>query len=62
MKWVKRGLIFTPPKSPWAVSHAALPIADRMGALQRAYISARDGYGPTGIGLAVEESGFPQEA
>ena len=44
MKWKKRGLIFKPDSQhEWVISHAMLPIADRIGEdLYRIYFSGRD--------------------
>jgi hypothetical protein len=52
MKWAKRGLIFVPPDNlPWSVSHAALPVADQIGAdCFRVYFSGRDRKGRAQIG------------
>lgn len=43
-KWEKQGLIFQPKgQRPWLVSHAAVPVADRIGEnLYRIYFAARD--------------------
>jgi hypothetical protein len=44
MKWVKKGLIFSPQgQHEWVTTHAMLPIADRIGDdLYRIYFSGRD--------------------
>jgi hypothetical protein len=44
MKWTKKGLIFSPEgQHEWVMSHAMLPIADRIdGDLYRIYFSGRD--------------------
>ena len=44
MKWTKKGLIFSPEgQHDWVMSHAMLPIADRIdGDLYRIYFSGRD--------------------
>ncbi len=44
MKWIKKGLIFKPKgKLDWMVTHAAVPIADRIeGDLYRIYFATRD--------------------
>jgi hypothetical protein len=47
MKWIKKGVIFTPDcKFEWMASHASLPVVDeaRSGVL-RVYYGARDGKG-----------------
>jgi hypothetical protein len=44
MRWNKQGLIFKPlERQPWSVTHAALPVAERLGADRyRVYYSTRD--------------------
>jgi len=44
MKWIKKGLIFKPEgQFDWCVTHAMLPVADRVGDdLYRIYFSGRD--------------------
>src|SRR5687768_15568343 len=44
MKWVKRGLVFSPSgQYDWVASHAMLPVADHLsGDLYRIYFSGRD--------------------
>ena len=44
MKWIKKGLIFEPPKNlTWMISHAAVPTADNVvDDLFRIYFSGRD--------------------
>ena len=50
-RWIKRGLIFAPPgTSEWLHTHAALPVADRVGELHRVYFSSRDKAGRAQIG------------
>lgn len=50
-KWVKKGLIFAPPGgSSWLHTHAALPVADRIGKLYRVYFSSRDEKGRAQVG------------
>jgi hypothetical protein len=42
-RWERQGLVFAPPKDrAWMTSHAALPIAHRVGDRHRIYFSARD--------------------
>jgi hypothetical protein len=50
-RWIKKGLIFAPrEKSDWLHTHAALPVADRIGNLHRVYFSGRDKMGRAQIG------------
>jgi predicted GH43/DUF377 family glycosyl hydrolase len=50
-RWIKRGLIFTPPgTSEWLHTHAALPVADPIGELHRVYFSSRDKAGRAQVG------------
>src|SRR5712691_499805 len=50
-RWIKKGLIFTPPGTPdWLYTHAALPVADRIGDLHRVYFSSRDKAGRAQVG------------
>lgn len=44
MKWIKKGLVFEPKgKLDWMLTHAAVPIADKMeGDLYRIYFATRD--------------------
>jgi hypothetical protein len=50
-RWVKKGLICAPPgTSEWLRTHAALPVADRVGELHRVYFSSRDKAGRAQIG------------
>lgn len=50
MKWEKRGLVFTPPGREWMVSHATLPVVDRVEDGLRVYFSARDAFGRSQVG------------
>jgi len=55
-QWSKQGLVIDgSARAPWALSHAALPVADRMPGSQqfRLYVSARDEQGRAQIGCAV---------
>jgi hypothetical protein len=50
-RWIKKGLIFAAPGAPdWLHSHAALPVADRIGDLHRVYFSSRDKAGRAQVG------------
>jgi hypothetical protein len=50
-RWIKKGLIFAPPGNPeWLHTHAALPVADRIGELHRVYFSGRDKAGRAQVG------------
>jgi hypothetical protein len=50
-RWIKKGLIFAPPgNSEWLHTHAALPVADRIGELHRVYFSSRDKAGRAQVG------------
>ncbi|SRR6266446_1843165 len=50
-RWVKKGRIFAPEgNSDWLFSHAALPVADRIGEVYRIYFSSRDKYDHARIG------------
>jgi hypothetical protein len=50
-RWIKKGLIFTPPGAPdWLHTHAALPVADRIGDRYRVYFSSRDKAGRAQVG------------
>ena len=63
MRWVKKGLVLEAPKLPWAVSHAALPIARPAGATRaEVYYSARDEKNRAQIGRALVdlEEGEPR--
>jgi predicted GH43/DUF377 family glycosyl hydrolase len=43
MKWRKQGVLFRPGRLNWMVTHAAIPVADRIGEdLYRIYFSGRD--------------------
>jgi len=49
--WIKKGLIFAPAgTSEWLHTHAALPVADRIGELHRVYFSSRDRAGRAQVG------------
>jgi hypothetical protein len=61
-QWVKRGLIFEPPRnSPWARTHAALPVADRTDDRIRIYFSSRDEKGRAQIGFFEIQLNNPKE-
>ena len=53
MTWHKRGLVLLPPRrAPWAVSHAALPVADASAERLQVYFSPRDNRGRAHIARA----------
>lgn len=65
-RWVKRSLIFEPPGNlAWAQTHAALPVADRIGDSAsdryRIYFSSRDRQGRAQIGFFELGLRAPQE-
>jgi len=63
MKWVKKGLIFSPEgQHDWVTSHAMLPIADRIdGDLYRIYFSGRDRSNRSLIGYVEVDINYPQK-
>ncbi len=62
MRWIKRGLIFEPRGNlDWAVSHAAVPVADRVGEdIYRIYFSGRDTLNRSQIGFVEIDIKAPQ--
>ncbi|MCK5610399.1 hypothetical protein KAR91_51475 [Candidatus Pacearchaeota archaeon] len=52
MPWVKRGLIFSPEnRLSWMVSHAQMPVADRIGEdIYRIYFASRDNQNRSHVG------------
>ncbi len=53
MRWLKRARLLDGGPTPWSVSHAAMPVADRTAdGLLRVYFSARDARGRSRIGYA----------
>ena len=62
MKWIKKGLIFKPEgQYDWVISHAMLPIADRIGDdLYRIYFSGRDKLNRSLIGYVDVDINNPQ--
>jgi hypothetical protein len=62
MKWTKKGLIFAPNKNfDWMVSHASIPIADKMDDSRlRIYFCSRDERGRSLPGYIDVESNNPQ--
>jgi len=62
MKWVKKGLIFKPEgQFDWVITHAALPIAERIGEdLYRIYFSGRDRLNRSQIGYIEVNINEPQ--
>jgi hypothetical protein len=63
MKWVKKGLIFSPQgQHEWATTHAMLPVADRIGDdLYRIYFSGRDRLNRSLIGYVEVDMNNPRE-
>ena len=58
-RWSKKGLIFAPEnKSDWLSSHAALPVADRIGDVYRIYFSSRDKSNRARIGYFETDLAF----
>jgi hypothetical protein len=50
-RWKKKGLLFAPAgNSDWLYTHAAIPVADRIGGHYRIYFSGRDKEGRAQIG------------
>ena len=62
MQWLKHGLIFSLPfRRAWAISHAALPIAESLGGdAWRVYFSARDTNNRSSVGLFEIDIGAPR--
>lgn len=62
MKWVKKGLIFEPHgQFDWVITHAMLPIADRIGEdFYRIYFSGRDTLNRSLIGYIEVDINEPQ--
>src|SRR5262245_8316085 len=60
-QWEKRGLLIGEPAgSPWAKSHAALPIVEPMADSRvRVYVSARDEHGRAQIGYCECDIDLP---
>jgi hypothetical protein len=62
MNWTKKGLIFAPPHDlPWMATHAALPVADRIGDRHRVYYSGRDPKGRAQIGFFELDLEHPEQ-
>jgi hypothetical protein len=63
MKWVKKGLIFSPQgQHEWVTTHAMLPVADRIGDdLYRIYFSGRDRLNRSLIGYVEVDMNNPRE-
>ena len=63
MKWIKKGLIFEPPKNlNWMVSHAANPVAEHLnGSLYRVYFSGRDDQNRASIGFVEFDIIHPEK-
>jgi hypothetical protein len=63
MKWIKRGLIFSPRgQHEWVTTHAMLPVADRIGDdLYRIYFSGRDRLNRSLIGYVEIDINDPQQ-
>src|SRR5882672_10585725 len=61
-RWTKKGLIFSPKEhSEWLVSHAALPVADRIEDIYRVYFSSRDKHGRAQIGFFEIDLDSPEK-
>lgn len=62
MKWIKKGIIFSPEgQFDWVVSHAMLPVADRIGDdLFRIYFSGRDVRNRSSIGYIEIDINSPK--
>jgi predicted GH43/DUF377 family glycosyl hydrolase len=63
MRWVKRGLIFQPPRHlKWMVTHAAVPCAQRLaGDMYRVYFAGRDADNRSRIGCFEIDLNRPDE-
>lgn len=56
-RWIKKGLIFTPPDNlGWLFSHSALPVVDRIGDAYRIYFSGRDKQARARVGYFETDS------
>src|SRR6266850_3590045 len=61
-RWIKKGLIFAPEEnSDWLVSHAALPVADRIGEIYRIYFSSRDRHNRAQVGFFEIDLDSPEK-
>lgn len=61
-EWIKKGLIFEPPTNlDWLHTHAALPVADKIGERYRIYFSGRDPQGRARVGFFEIEPSHPKE-
>jgi hypothetical protein len=62
MRWVKKGLIFSPAgRYPWMRTHAALPVALRLGGdVYRVYFASRDEQNRSHVGYAELDSRSPE--
>lgn len=63
MTWVKKGRIFAPQRrGKWMVSHAAVPVADRIGEDRyRVFFTARDGFNRSHVGYFEFDLSDPQK-
>src|SRR5215208_2574899 len=63
MRWIKKGLLFPAPFQPeWAVSHAALPIAESLGGDRwQVFFSARDARNRSSVGCFELEVRAPEQ-
>src|SRR5215203_3192613 len=63
MRWIKKGLLFPAPFQPeWAVSHAALPIAESLGGDRwQVFFSARDARNRSSVGCFELEVCAPEQ-
>lgn len=59
-RWERQGLLFAPPADrDWMMSHAALPIAHRVGERHRVYLSGRDAQNRAQIGFVELDMAEP---
>jgi hypothetical protein len=63
MKWEKKGLIFCPDgKSPWNISHAQVPVLDKLNEdVARIYYATRDSSNKSSISFIEVDSHDPQK-
>ena len=62
MRWAKKGVVFAPDRNfDWMVSHASLPVADRVSdSVLRIYFGTRDGQGRSQLGYVEVAADDPQ--
>lgn len=62
VEWIKKGLIFKPTGYGWMITHAAMPVADKISDdLYRIYFSARDKLNRAQIGYIEIDIKTPQK-